>query len=71
MCGIQSGSAVEAEELSALGLKLDKLTEGVGIVINQNAQQQQSLDEMKGLMAQRQEQLRGRALARRGAARKP
>ncbi|KAH8098514.1 protein kinase [Aureococcus anophagefferens] len=31
MCGIERGSAVEKEELSELGLKLDKLTEGVGI----------------------------------------
>ena len=47
MCGIERGSAVEKEELSELGLKLDKLTEGVGIVINQNAQQAALLDEIR------------------------
>ena len=47
MCGIERGSAVEREELEGLGLKLDKLTEGVGIVINQNAQQAALLDEIR------------------------
>jgi hypothetical protein len=64
MCGIQKGSAVEKEELSALGLKLDKLTEGVGIVINQNARQQESIDEVKELVSMKNKSLKGKALAR-------
>ncbi|KAH8067387.1 protein kinase [Aureococcus anophagefferens] len=58
------GSAVEKEELGALGLKLDKLTKGVGIVITQNSQQQESLDELKDLVTAKNEKLRGRASAR-------
>ena len=50
MCGIEEGSAVEHEELSALGLKLDRI--------------QGSVDELKGLVTAKNERLRGRALAR-------
>ena len=64
MCGIERGSAVEKEELSELGLKLDKLTAGVGIVITQNSQKQESLDELKDLVTAKNEKLRGRASAR-------
>ncbi|KAH8056212.1 protein kinase [Aureococcus anophagefferens] len=60
----RAGSAVEKEELGALGLKLDKLTKGVGIVITQNSQQQESLDELKDLVTAKNEKLRGRASAR-------
>ena len=64
LCGIPRGSAVEREELSALGMKLDKLTEGVGIAINQNYQQQQSIDEVKELVSAKNASLRGKALTR-------
>ena len=50
MCGIEEGSAVEHEELSALGLKLGPI--------------QGSVDELKGLVTAKNERLRGRALAR-------
>ncbi|KAH8092072.1 protein kinase [Aureococcus anophagefferens] len=69
LCGIERGSAVEKEELGALGLKLDKLTKGVGIVITQNSQQQESLDELKDLVTAKNEKLRGRASARGQGAR--
>ena len=69
MCGIQKGSAVEKEELAELGLKLDKLTEGVGIVINQNQQQQQSLDEMKEMVSFKNKRAAGKDLARQDKAR--
>ena len=50
MCGIEEGSAVEHEELSALGLKLDRI--------------QGSVDELKGLVTAKNERLRVSALAR-------
>merc|ERR1711934_450276 len=64
MCGIEEGSAVEHEELSALGLKLDRIAEDVSTVIDQNAHQQESLDEVKEMVAAKNSKLRGRALAR-------
>ena len=64
MCGIQKGSAVESEELSALGLKLDQIAADVSTVIDQNTKQQESLDEMKEMVAAKNSKLRGRALAR-------
>ena len=64
MCGIEKGSAVEKEELSELGLKVDKITEGVGIVMRQNAQQQESIDEVRELVTAKAQRLSGRALAR-------
>ena len=64
MCGIQKGSAVESEELSALGLKLDQIAADVSTVIDQNAHQQESLDEVKEMVAAKNSKLRGRALAR-------
>ena len=69
MCGIQKGSSVEREELSELGLKLDKLTEGVGIVMSQNQQQQSSIDEVKALVSQKTQRVAGRDLARQDKAR--
>ena len=64
MCGIEKGSPVEHEELSALGLKLDRIAEDVSTVIDQNAHQQESLDEIKEMVAAKNSKLRGRALAR-------
>ena len=64
MCGIKEGSAVEHEELSALGLKLDRIAADVSTVIDQNAHQQESLDEVKEMVAAKNSKLRGRALAR-------
>jgi hypothetical protein len=64
MCGIQKGSAVESEELSALGLKLDQIAADVSTVIDQNTKQQESLDEVKEMVAAKNSKLRGRALAR-------
>ena len=64
LCGIPKGSAVEHEELSALGLKLDRIAEDVSTVIDQNTKQQESLDEMKEMVAAKNSKLRGRALAR-------
>ncbi|KAH8052979.1 protein kinase [Aureococcus anophagefferens] len=64
MCGIEQGSAVEREELSELGLKLDKLTEGVGIVISQNAQQSAAIEELKQATLAKNESAKGKALAR-------
>ena len=64
MCGIERGSAVEKEELSELGLKLDKLTEGVGIVISQNAQQSAAIEELKQATLAKNESAKGKALAR-------
>ena len=64
MCGIERGSAVEREELSALGLKLDRIAEDVSTVIDQNTHQQESLDEVKEMVAAKNSKLRGRALAR-------
>ena len=64
MCGIERGSAVEREELSALGLKLDRIAADVSTVIDQNAHQQESLDEVKEMVAAKNSKLRGRALAR-------
>jgi hypothetical protein len=64
MCGIQKGSAVEHEELSALGLKLDQIAADVSTVIDQNTKQQESLDEVKEMVAAKNSKLRGRALAR-------
>ena len=58
------GSAVEHEELSALGLKLDRIAEDVSTVIDQNTKQQESLDEVKEMVAAKNSKLRGRALAR-------
>ena len=37
LCGMAKGSAVEHEELSALGLKLDRIAADVSTVIDQNA----------------------------------
>ena len=64
MCGIERGSAVEREELSTLGLKLDQIAADVSTVIDQNARQQESLDEVKETLAAKHSKLRGRALAR-------
>ena len=64
MCGIEKGSAVESEELSALGLKLDRIAADVSTVIDQNTHQQESLDEVKEMVAAKNSKLRGRALAR-------
>ncbi|KAH8064191.1 protein kinase [Aureococcus anophagefferens] len=64
VCGIERGSAVEREELEGLGLKLDKLAEGVGIVINQNAQQAALLDEIRRTTLARHGAAAGKALAR-------
>jgi len=64
MCGIEKGSAVESEELSALGLKLDQIAADVSTVIDQNTKQQESLDEVKEMVAAKNSKLRGRALAR-------
>ena len=64
LCGIEKGSAVEHEELSALGLKLDRIAEDVSTVIDQNTKQQESLDEVKEMVAAKNSKLRGRALAR-------
>ena len=64
MCGIEKGSAVESEELSALGLKLDQIAEDVSTVIDQNTKQQESLDEVKKMVASKNSKLQGRALAR-------
>ena len=64
LCGIPKGSAVEHEELSALGLKLDRIAADVSTVIDQNAHQQESLDEVKEMVAAKNAKLRGRALAR-------
>ncbi|KAH8043904.1 peptide-aspartate beta-dioxygenase [Aureococcus anophagefferens] len=52
------------EELEGLGLKLDKLAEGVGIVINQNAQQAALLDEIRRTTLARHGAAAGKALAR-------
>ena len=64
LCGIEKGSAIEHEELSALGLKLDQIAEDVSTVIDQNTKQQESLDEVKEMVAAKNSKLRGRALAR-------
>ena len=64
LCGIPKGSAVEHEELSALGLKLDQIAADVSTVIDQNTKQQESLDEVKEMVAAKNSKLRGRALAR-------
>ena len=64
LCGMAKGSAVEHEELSALGLKLDRIAADVSTVIDQNAHQQESLDEVKEMVAAKNSKLRGRALAR-------
>ena len=64
MCGIKEGSAVEHEELTALGLRLDRIAADVSTVIDQNAHQQESLDEVKEMVAAKNSKLRGRALAR-------
>ena len=64
LCGIPKGSAVEHEELSALGLKLDRIAEDVSTVIDQNARQQESLHEVKEMVVAKNSKLRGRALAR-------
>ena len=64
MCGIKEGSAVEHEELSALGLKLDRIAADVSTVIDQNAHQHESLAEVKEMVAAKNSKLRGRALAR-------
>merc|ERR1712091_90110 len=64
MCGIERGSAVEREELSTLGLKLDQIAADVSTVIDQNLKHQESLDEIKEMVAAKNSKLRGRALAR-------
>jgi tRNA A-37 threonylcarbamoyl transferase component Bud32 len=64
LCGIPKGSAVESEELSALGLKMDQIAADVSTVIDQNTKQQESLDEVKEMVAAKNSELRGRALAR-------
>ena len=64
LCGIPKGSVVESEEMVALGLKLDQIAEDVSTVIDQNAHQQESLDEVKEMVASKNSKLRGRALAR-------
>merc|ERR1712097_25162 len=64
LCGMAKGSAVEHEELSVLGLKLDRIAADVSTVIDQNAHQQESLDEVKEMVAAKNSKLRGRALAR-------
>ena len=51
MCGIERGSAVEREELSTLGLKLDQIAADVSTVIDQNLKHQESLDEIKEMVA--------------------
>ena len=61
MCGIKEGSAVEHEELSALGLKLDRIAADVSTVIDQNAHQQESLDEVKEMVAAKNSKLRAAA----------
>ena len=63
LCGIEKGSAVEREELSALGLKLDQIAADVSTVIDQNTKQQESLEEIE-ITAAKNSKLRGRALAR-------
>ena len=64
LCGIERGSAIEHEEFSALGLKLDRIAEDVSTVIDQNTKQQESLDEVKEMVAAKNSKLQGRALAR-------